>query len=249
MLIDGAIADRRERLQRSALVGAGIGLAAVGLSAGAASQAFGLGPMFVSKAVAGFALVAAMVFATLPDHHPFARFGCANHVTLARAVLVALLAALIGEGEGPRLAAFAATLAGVAVALDFVDGRLARATGLASPFGARFDMETDAALVMVLAILAWQSGSVGPWVLASGLLRYAFVAAGWLRPWLRRPLPPSLRRRGAAAVQMVALVVVLAPGVPRPAATLLAAGALALLCGSFSVDMRWLHQHAEDPRS
>lgn len=246
MSIDGAIADRRERLVRGALVGAGIGFAAVGLSAAAASQAFGLGPMFVSKAVAGFALVAAMVFATLTDHHPFARFGWANHVTLARAVFVALLAALIGEGDGPRLTAFAATMGGVAVALDFVDGRLARATGLASPFGARFDMETDAALVMVLAILAWQSGSVGPWVLASGLLRYAFVAAGWLRPWLRRPLPSSLRRRSAAAVQMVALVVVLAPGVPRSAAALAAAGALAFLCGSFLVDTLWLHQHAED---
>jgi phosphatidylglycerophosphate synthase len=249
MSIDGAIADRRERLLRGALLGTGIGLAAVGVSAAAASLAYGLGPVFVSKAVAGFALVAAMVFATLRDYHPFARFGWANHVTLARAVLVALLAALIGEGEGPRLAAFAATMAGAAVALDFVDGRLARATGLASPFGARFDMETDAALVMVLAILAWQSGSVGPWVLASGLLRYAFVAAGWLRPRLRRPLPPSLRRRSAAAVQMVALVVVLAPGVPRPAANLVAAAALALLCWSFFLDTLWLHQHAEDRRS
>jgi phosphatidylglycerophosphate synthase len=246
MSIDGAIADRRERLLRGALVGTGMGLAAVGLSAAAASQAFALGPIFVSKAVAGFALVAAMVFATLADYHPFARFGWANHVTLARAVLVALLAALIGESDAPRLTAFAATIAGIAVALDFVDGRLARATGLASPFGARFDMETDAVLVMVLAILAWQSGSVGPWVLASGLLRYAFVAAGWLRPWLRRPLLPSRRRKSAAALQMVALVVVLAPGVPRPAATLVAAGALALLCWSFLVDTLWLHQHAED---
>jgi phosphatidylglycerophosphate synthase len=187
-----------------------------------------------------------LVVATLPAHHPFARFGWANHATLARAALVALLAALVGEGDGPHLAAFAAAVGGVAVALDFVDGRLARATGLASAFGARFDLEADAALVMVLAALAWQFGRVGPWVLASGLLRYAFVAAGGFWPWLRRSLPPSLRRKSAAAVQMIVLVVVLAPGVPRPAATLVAAGALAFLCYSFLVDTLWLHHHAED---
>ena len=33
------------------------------------------------------------------------------------------------------------------------------------------------------------------WVLACGLMRYAFVAAGLLAPPLRRPLPPSRRRQ------------------------------------------------------
>jgi phosphatidylglycerophosphate synthase len=166
----------------------------------------------------------------------------ADLVTGVRAALAVTVAVLGPDG-------WVLWLVVVALALDWVDGQVARRTATTSPFGARFDMETDAALVMVLAILAWQSGSVGPWVLASGLLRYAFVAAGWLRPRLRRPLPPSLRRRSAAAVQMVALVVVLAPGVPRPAANLVAAAALALLCWSFFLDTLWLHQHAEDRRS
>lgn len=248
MLIDGAVADRRGRLLRGALAGAGITLAAVGLCAVAASEALVLGPTYAPKAVAGFAVVTALIVATLSGHHPFARFGWANHVTLARAALVTLLAALIGAGDAPRIMAFAAVLGGVAVALDFVDGQLARATGLASAFGARFDMETDAALVMVLAALAWQSGHLGPWVLASGLLRYAFVAAGRCWPWLRRALAPSFRRKAAAAVQMIALVVVLVPGVPPPAGTLIAAAALAFLCYSFLVDTLWLHAHAEDLR-
>ena len=62
---------------------------------------------------------------------------------------------------------------------------------MASAFGARFDMETDALLIQVLAILAWQYGKAGPWVLVSGLLRYLFVAAGWVWPWMREPLFPS----------------------------------------------------------
>lgn len=249
MPIDGAVTDRRAGLLRGALVGTGIALAAVAFCAVAATRALAVGPLYVPKALAGIALVAALICATAPGHHPFVRFGWANHATLARAALTALLAALVGEGAGPQLAAYAAAIGGVAVALDFVDGRLARATGMASAFGARFDLETDAALVLVLAILAWQFGRVGPWVLASGLLRYGFVGAGWLWPWLRRPLSPSARRRTTAAVQMVALVVVLVPAVPRPAAALVAAGALALLCCSFLVDTLWLHQHAEDPRS
>jgi len=248
MPMDGVVGDQRGRLLKSALAGAAITLAVVGLCAIAASEALALESTYAPKAVAGFAAVAALIVATLPEHHPFARFGWANHVTLARAGLVALLAALVGAGDAPRIMAFAAALGGAAVALDFVDGRLARATGLASAFGARFDMETDAALVMVLALLAWQSGHVGPWVLASGLLRYAFVTAGRFWPCLRRALAPSFRRKAAAAVQMIALVVVLVPGVPPPAGTLVAAGALAFLCYSFLVDTLWLHAHAEDLR-
>jgi phosphatidylglycerophosphate synthase len=96
----------------------------------------------------------------------------------------------------------------VAAVLDAVDGRLARASGMASRFGARFDLETDAALVMILAVLAWQFGQAGPWVLAIGLARYGFVLAGRVWTWLRRPLAPSFRRQAVAAVQMAALLVI-----------------------------------------
>ena len=64
-------------------------------------------------------------------------------------------------------------------------------------------METDALLVMALSVLAWQYGKAGAWVLLCGLLRYLFVAGGWLWPWLRRPLPPSIRRQTICVVQVV----------------------------------------------
>ena len=38
-------------------------------------------------------------------------------------------------------------------------------------------METDAAFTLVLCALVLQAGQAGPWVLAAGLMRYAFVAA------------------------------------------------------------------------
>ena len=62
--------------------------------------------------------------------------------------------------------------------LDGVDGWLARRHRIASAFGARFDMEIDALLILALSVLAWRHEKAGAWVVASGLLRYAFVAAG-----------------------------------------------------------------------
>ena len=209
------------------------------------ARELGLGPSYVAMALAVYAVVACLVVANLRAHHPFPRFGPANQVTLARAGLVALLAGFVGE-RGADLAALAFTLAFAAAVLDAADGWLARATAMASAFGARFDMETDAALLLVLAVLAWQLGKAGPWVLAVGLMRYAFVAAGAVAPWLRDPLPPRFRRKAVCAVQMVALVAALAPIVAPRASALLAAAALAALCYSFAADVRWLRRHARE---
>jgi phosphatidylglycerophosphate synthase len=219
---------------------------ALAASAIAVAREAALGPAYVAKALAAYAVVAVLVLTNLRAHHPFPRFGPANQVTLARAALVALLAGFVGERGGAEFAALAFTLALVAAVLDAADGWLARATGMASAFGARFDMETDAALLAVLSVLAWQLGKAGPWVLAIGLARYAFVAAGAVVPWLRQPLPPSFRRKLVCALQMVALVAALAPVVAPPASTVLAAAALAALCYSFAADVLWLRRHARE---
>jgi phosphatidylglycerophosphate synthase len=228
-----------------------IALMAVALAAVATvvAREFAIGPAYVAKVLAAFAVVAVFVLANLGAHHPFARFGPANQITLARAALVALLAGLVGAGigDGPGWLAFALALA--AAVLDGVDGALARATGMTSAFGARFDMETDAALVLALSVLAWQLGKAGPWVLASGLARYAFVAAGVAWPWLRHPLPPSFRRKLVCAIQMGVLVALLAPVLAPPATAALAAAALALLLFSFAADVVWLRRHSRERHS
>ena len=244
----GSDAGLRPGALRPQRAGAVLGIALAGLAAVAfvVAERLPAGPYYVPKVLALFALAAALVLRYAPAHHPFHRLGPANGATLARAALVALLSALLGEGESARLAGFAAAAAGLAVVLDFVDGRLARASGMASAFGARFDMETDAALVLALAALAWQLDKAGAWVLVSGLTRYAFVAAGAAAPWLRQPLPPSARRRTVAAVQMIALAVVLAPPVVPPASALLAGVALAALLASFAIDVALLRRHKED---
>jgi phosphatidylglycerophosphate synthase len=224
-------------------------LLAAALAAAVAARPVWLGPFYGLKVLAAFAAVALVVIAGVARYHPFGRFGAANQVTLLRAALAAALAGLVGEGAAPQtIAGLAAVLGGAAVLLDCVDGRLARATGMASAFGARFDMETDAALVLVLAVLAWQLDKAGAWVLASGLARYAFVAASLAAPWMARPLPPRRRRQTVAAVQMVALVVVVAPPTLPAASAVVAALALALLAWSFAVDTLWLFQRREKAR-
>ncbi len=158
-------------------------------------------------------------------------------MTLVRASLVALLAGLLPELPSERLAFAAVAVAVLAALLDAVDGALARRRGLASAFGARFDMETDALLIMVLASLAAAWGRVGIWVLLSGLMRYLYVGAGLLLPWLRASLPQSRMRQTICVVQVVALIVVLAPFVPPALAAAVAAVALVLLSGSFLADI------------
>jgi phosphatidylglycerophosphate synthase len=205
-----------------------------------AGRALQLSDWYPIKASACF--TAMMLFAAgyLREHHPFADFGRANQITTGRAVLVALVVALVFETPIPMAAASAAAAAFVATSLDGADGWLARRTRMESAFGARFDVEIDALLIQVLAILAWQHGKAGPWVLMSGLLRYLFVAAGALWPWMGRPLAPSLRGKTICVIQLVVLMIVLLPPLtPRWSARLAAAGLL-VLSYSFLVDTLWL---------
>lgn len=223
-----------------AVLAASIGLAVFG----------GFGGDYVGKAAVLWALGVWLVWrglapggATDPAH-PHARFGPANRVTLLRMGGLALVAALLGEAvpSAPPAALPAAAwalvvLTTVVAVLDAADGALARRSGLASRFGARFDMETDAAFTLVLCALVLQAAQAGPWVLASGLMRYAFVAAALALPWLNGPLPPSKRRQTVCVIQITALIICLGPIVPPWLASALAAGSLALLTWSFAIDV------------
>jgi phosphatidylglycerophosphate synthase len=124
--------------------------------------------------------------------------------------------------------------------LDGVDGWVARRTGAVTAFGARFDMEVDAALILILSVLAWRYGKAGAWVILSGLLRYIFVVAGWRWTSLDRPLFPSRRRQTVCVVQAVGLIVTVSPIATPPLSSAIAAMALAALCVSFGIDVIWL---------
>lgn len=173
--------------------------------------------------------------------------GPAGRVTLARAILVGGVTALVtmNLAGSDTPVAFLVALAAVALALDAVDGYVARRTGTVSALGARFDMEIDAFLILVLSVNV--SRSLGPWVLLIGLMRYGFAAAARVAPWLRAPLPPSLARKTVAALQGVLLVAISSGLFPAAAEVALAGIALGLLSWSFGRDVRWLWRNRPAP--
>ena len=199
-----------------------------------------LGALYPGKATVGFATWMAIAFGYIGSHHPHAQFGPANHVTMIRVMIVALIASLIGEPVNQMTAAAASIATAVMAVLDGVDGWLARRSRLASAFGARFDMETDAALVMAMSVLIWQYGKAGMWALLGGMLRYMFVLAGWWLPWMARPLTPTLRARIITVCHIAGLSVGLAPFVPVPLSAIVVGLTTAALSWSFSVDVRRL---------
>ncbi|WIX81639.1 CDP-alcohol phosphatidyltransferase family protein [Amycolatopsis carbonis] len=172
--------------------------------------------------------------------------GPADHVTLARAILIGGVTALVADHlNGGAPLAVLVPLASVALALDAVDGQVARRTGTSSALGARFDMESDAFLILVLSVLAAQT--FGYWVLAIGLMRYAFVAASWALPWLNGALPPSRARKVVAALQGVLLVAAGSGLLPHFAGLAVTVAALVTLVWSFGRDVLWLHSAHRAP--
>ena len=202
----------------------------------------GIGPVAAGIAVAGLVAAISLVAVLAERHHPHAVFGLGNAVTLIRAGLVALLLAPLAAGTAPRWDV--AALAGAALALDGVDGWAARRQGLTSAFGARFDMETDAALAALLALLALSGGVAGPAILILGFSRYAFVAAGAVWPWLLAPLPPSTARKAVCVIQISVLIALMVPVLPGAITPLLTWGAAALLAWSFGRDILFLFRTA-----
>lgn len=227
------------RLRVAAELVAAAGLAA--LLAWGAQRALGLPASATVQTLGIFLGVGCLAYLGLPAHLPHARFGAANRVTLLRAGLTAWLGGLLGQGVGAWGPGWAPVLAGAAILLlDGLDGRLARGRGTVSRYGARFDMEVDALLVLVLAGLTYELGRAGAWVLAAGLLRYLFVAAGRLWPWMRRPLFPSRRRQAVLVAQVASLLVALMPPVGSPWSDAVAGLGLTALVLSFARDTVWL---------
>lgn len=180
---------------------------------------------------------------SLDRHYPHDKLGLANAITYLRMGGVALFAGLAVEPEilsTGSLVWLAILGAIILLVLDGIDGWSARMQGLVSDFGARFDMEVDAAFILVLSVIVLVLEKAGPWVLGLGLLRYAFVLAGGIAPALKAPLPLSFRRKAVCVGQILALTILLFPQVTSTFAVSIAGSALAALVWSFALDTVWL---------
>ena len=208
-----------------------VGLVAIGTVVPLSPTAAAAGP--------GYLVVSTVLLTIGLRRRDAVRFGAANVVTATRSTLVGLVTALtVAALEGAASTALLVTLVAIALLLDGVDGYVARRTGSESELGARFDMEVDAFLLLVLCV--YDARFVGWWVLSIGLMRYAFIAAGWLLPWMRETLPPRYWRKVVTALCGVALTVVASRLLPPIADVAVAAAAFLLVLESFTRDVLWL---------
>ena len=224
-----------------------LGMLATAALLGVVSATAGLGVAgWIAGLATGSAATALLVTARMrsdqPAIHP------ADWVTLTRALLIAGVAGLVADSFGRPVSTTAlVTLSAIALALDAVDGQVARRTGTATPLGARIDGEVDAFLILLLSIVV--SRDYGSWVLAIGAARYALLLAGWLIPWLAAPLPPRYWGKVVAAVQGIVLTVAASGVVDRRTGMIAVAAALLLLAESFGRNVIWLYRTGAGPRT
>jgi phosphatidylglycerophosphate synthase len=230
-------------VQQETAVGAGLQILLLALL----GTAIGMGPAGWLTGLA-FAIATWAVLSRALHRSRLRSFGPANRVTLGRATLVGAVTALVADSfeSSPPVTLFVG-LTAVALILDGVDGKVARRTGTSTPLGARFDMEVDAFLILVLSV--YVSMALGPWVLLIGAMRYAFVAAARALPWLNAPLPPSTARKTVAALQGILLLVAASALLPYTATFAVAAIALVLLVWSFGRDILWLWRTSRRSRT
>lgn len=168
----------------------------------------------------------------------------ADHVTTVRLGLIVIFCALALPGSGFSWPAV--TIAAVALALDGVDGFVARRTG-STDAGAFYDEAVDALFILLLGlglVPVW-----GWWAALPGALYYIFHGIAFFRPAWQRPLPASKLRNIVAASQGVLL---LTAGTPLAQTNWwLGPGAIGLaviaLGWSFGRDIRWFEAHARQP--
>ena len=153
-----------------------LGMLATAALLGVVSATAGLGAVgWITGLVTGSAAAALLVTARMRSDQP--AILPADWITLTRMLLIAGVTGLVADSfRRPVSVTALVALSAVALALDAVDGQVARRTGTATPLGARIDGETDAFLILMLSIAVSQD--YGGWVLAIGAARYMFLLAG-----------------------------------------------------------------------
>lgn len=143
--------------------------------------------------------------------------GLANAVTLTRGALYAVVAGFVIVPPETTLAWVPALCYGAGVALDNLDGAVARTVGRETEVGRRLDMAFDTFGFVVAPLVAVLWGLLPVWYLSISGARYAFRGAVWLRRARGLPvgdLPDSDLGKYLAGVQMVFVTLALVPPVP-----------------------------------
>ncbi len=173
------------------------------------------------------------------NYHPLKKvlhsnLGYGTWMTIARAMLIAILAGYLFQ-PWPQSRHFPGWLSWtpgglylLASLLDYLDGRVARATEHESGMGEFLDINVDALGLLVAPIVAFGYGQLPGAYLSVCIAYYLLIFGIWLRRKLSLPVykvPPRRSARIIAGVQMgfvgVALLPILPPLVTTAAAYIL----------------------------
>jgi CDP-diacylglycerol--glycerol-3-phosphate 3-phosphatidyltransferase len=128
------------------------------------------------------------------------QLGAATAVTLLRSWLIAIVAGHLllppVTGDGSLNVGLLYSLAAL---LDGVDGRVARRGGIVTRLGARLDVLTDSAGLLVVPLVAVHAGRLPPWYLLLSFAYPLFRTALTLQRWRGRPLYLERLRRDPRA--------------------------------------------------
>lgn len=143
--------------------------------------------------------------------------GLATHLTVIRGGLYAVVGGFVVVPPIGRLAWVPAVCYGTGVALDRIDGLVARTVGRETPLGRRLDMAVDTFGFVVAPVVAVVWGQLPAWYLTLSAARYVYLAATRWRRWRGLAVydrPDSDLGRYLAGGQMAFLTVALSPAVP-----------------------------------
>lgn len=144
-------------------------------------------------------------------------FGLANTVTILRSGLYSIVTGLAVAAPTAAVAWLPGLCYGVGVALDNLDGMVARTVGQETVLGERLDMTADTAGFVAAPVVAVLWGLLPWWYLSLSAARYVFLGVRWLRRARALPVferPDSNLGKYLAGVQMGFLTAVLLPAVP-----------------------------------
>jgi len=160
--------------------------------------------------VAGYT---AVTLRTAPNTHGRS-LGLATMLTVARGGLYGVVAAFVLVAPVGRLAWVPAVCYAAGVALDWVDGSVARTVGRVTPTGRRLDMAFDTFGFVAAPVLGVAWGQLPVWYLSLSAARYVYRAAKYQRRYRGAPMfdrPDGDLGRYLAGGQMVFLALALTP--------------------------------------
>ncbi len=261
----GAIEPGLTRLRRSGRIlrGGGLLLLAGGVWLLAAGWGYTAAARWGVQAGAVMALVLIRLETSLElnrlpgDPRLRPALGAANLLTLGRAALIAATAGFLfqdppDDGHGAWLRWAPGVLYLLAVIMDHVDGRVARAKGTETRLGELLDTEIDALGLFVASLLLVAGGRAPLIFLGVGIGYYGVRAARRIRSWAGRrvgDVKPRAEARMVAGCEMgfaaMALLPVLSPAATAPAGGVMAIVFLAgilkdwlIICGHASPEGR-----------